>query len=312
VKIGVVSDALDGMALDEGLAFIRRLGVEAIELACAGWFQASPYCDLDVLTSSSRARRRWHDAYREHRLEISALAIHGQPLSPDRDIARSYHHQFEQACQLAESIGVRRLTLLAGLPEGAPGDSSPSWIVSAFPPSNQRVLEWQWEERLLPYWIAHARIAADHGCLLCFELHPSDMLHHPAALLQLRDAVGETVGCNFDPAHLFWQGVDPLEAIGFLGSAIYHVHAKDLSISPRSRVSGVLDATPFSNVGQRAWSFRSVGQGHDDRFWLDFVNQLCDIGYDDVLSIEHEDPMVGPKDGLVTSVAFLQHVLEDS
>ncbi len=183
-------------------------------------------------------------------------------------------------------------------------------MVSAWPPEGAEALRYQWEERVLPYWVEHAEIARSHGVRLCFEMHPSDVVHHPRALLRLREHVGETVGCNFDPSHLFWQGIDPLEAIRTLGEAIYHVHAKDTRISRHhARVNGLLDTTPFDDFAARAWNFRTVGFGHDERFWRDFASELRAVGYDDVVSIEHEDFYLDLTEGITKAAALLRTVL---
>jgi sugar phosphate isomerase/epimerase len=312
MKLGVVSTALGELPFADGLAYAQSLGLSAIEVTCAGWQENLEYGDPVELASDSTARHRWLDAFKRAGLEISALSIHGQPLSPDPEIARKYDHQFRAACQLAEQVGVERLTLLAGLPEGCPGDQTPCWVVNAFPPQNHDIYRWQWEERCIPYWIEHGRVASDHGCRLCFEMHPCDIVYHPSALLKLREAVGPVVGCNFDPSHLFWQGIDSLAAMRHLGPAIYHVHAKDTVIDRAvADLDGVLDPKPFSQIGERAWTFRTVGYGHDTAFWREFVSTLRVIGYDDVLSIEHEDEYLDLREGLEKAVTFLRPLIFD-
>lgn len=310
MKLGAVSTALMQFEFEEGLAVFERLGLEAIEIACAGFQTNLRYGDPERLLADDSERERWLDAIQRHGLEISALGIHGQPLSPDPAIADEYSLQFRRACQFAEAIGVDRLTLLAGLPEGSPGDRSPCWVTSAFPPYNQAIVQWQWEERVIPYWREHGRFAEDHGCRLCFEMHPSDVVYNPASLLRLREAVGPVVGCNYDPSHLFWQGIDTLAAMRHLADAIYHVHAKDTRVQEHyARINGVLDSKPFSDIAQRAWTFRTVGYGHDELFWREFVSTLRAIGYDDVLSIEHEDEYMDLQEGLEKGFAFLKPIV---
>ena len=115
------------------------------------------------------------------------------------------------------------------------------------------------------------------------------------------------MGCNFDPSHLVWQGIDVLEALRALGDAVYHVHAKDVRVQTHNvRRDGILDPKPYSELGGRAWTFRTVGYGHGEGFWRDFVSTLRLIGYDDVLSIEHEDEYADSSEGLAKAVAFLR------
>jgi sugar phosphate isomerase/epimerase len=243
-------------------------------------------------------------------LKISALAIHGEPLHPDPNISGTYDKEFREACQLAAQIGVTRFTLLSGLPEAQPGDKTPNWILYPYPPVCMDQFNWQWEQKLIPYWKEHGKIAEDHGVRLCFEMHPVDMVFKPEGLLRLRDAVGKVVGCNLDPSHLFWQDMDILEVIRALGDAIYHVHAKDSRPDPHTvRVNGILDAKTFQDTRARSWIFRTVGYGHPEEFWRAFISTLRTVGYDDVLSIEHEDPLIDPEEGFELAVALLQRVL---
>jgi sugar phosphate isomerase/epimerase len=288
---------------------LSELGLATIEIACAGYFDQR-HADPDRLLADDAELARWREVFERCHLEISAFAIHGQPLAPDRETARRYSHQFRQVCRLAEAVGVRRLTLLAGLPEAREGDSSPCFIVGPFPPENLDAYRWQWEERVLPYWREHAKVAEDHGCALCFEMQVGDVVYNPQTLMRLRHEIGSVVGCNFDPSHLVWQGIDVCEALRLLGEAVYHVHAKDIQVQRHNtRVNGVLDPTPFDQTSERAWLFRTVGYGQPEHFWRDMISTLRSIGYDDALSIEHEDRYMDPGEGLQKAIAFLRPLI---
>lgn len=306
MRLGVVSSALVQLELPEALNRVQAMGLSAVEIACAGWQSNLRHGDPAVLAHDAQARKRWQEEFSSRGLEISALAIHGQPLSPVREVAEAYRRQFRDACLLAQQIEVSRLTLLGGLPEGADGDTSPHWVINAFPFDQGDVLEWQWEQRVIPYWTEQGRIADEHGCRLCFEMHPMDVIYNPRSLRRLREAVGPVVGVNFDPSHLWWQGIDPLEALRELSDCIYHVHAKDVQVNEHLvRVNGLFDATPFGRIAERAWSFRTVGYGHEELFWRQFISVLREIGYDDVLSIEHEDEYMDLLEGLEKGAQFL-------
>ena len=70
------------------------------------------------------------------------------------------------------------------------------------------------------YWTKLAAAAKDSGVTkLCVELHGHQLVYNVPTLLKLRKAIGEIVGANFDPSHLFWTGADPLAAIDALGDA---------------------------------------------------------------------------------------------
>lgn len=304
--LGSIATNFTDLTPEEGLALMRRLGVTHLELACGGFFDDLRFGDPRALLADRHALARWQYDLDAAGVTISALAVHGAPLSPDRAQATRHTEDFIVACEFAEAIGVSRITLLAGLPEAVAGDRSPAWIVVADPGDNVDVLERQWQERVLPYWRGHAAIADDRGVRLCFEMVGSDVLHNPPALLRLRAEIGDVIGCNFDPSHLFWQGIDPLRAIEYLDGAIYHAHAKDTEITDVAAVTGLLDVKPFALPQERAWNFRTAGQGHGVDFWRSYVAALQSAGYDDVISIEHEDARVDGATGLSDAVAFLR------
>ena len=309
MHLGGVSAVFINRSLQEAAHRMRELGLQSIEIGTGGHFPKN-HCDPAHLLSDQSALETFRQTLADSGLTISAFAIHGEPLHPDSNIACAYDREFRAACALAEKLDVTRMTLLAGLPEAAPGDKVPNWILYPFPLRNSEMYQWQWEQRLIPYWKEHGKIAEDHGVRLCFEMHPADMVFKPEALLRLRDAVGPVIGCNLDPSHLFWQGMDILEVIRTLGDAIYHAHAKDSRLDPHNvRVNGLLDAKEFKDMKRRSWLFRTVGYGHSEEFWRDFVSELRLAGYDDVLSIEHEDPLIDPEEGFELAVGLLQKVL---
>jgi sugar phosphate isomerase/epimerase len=131
-----------------------------------------------------------------------------------------------------------------------------------------------------------------------------------STFFRLRDAVGETVGVNFDPSHLLWMGADPLAAIAALGSANYHVHAKDTRLEPEAlALDGRIEIRPAEDFTQRAWNYVTLGRGHDEAWWRRFCQALAAIGYDDVLSIEHDYLALPPIDGVKQSVGLLRRVM---
>ena len=148
------------------------------------------------------------------------------------------------------------------------------------------------------------------------ELHGGFSVHTPATLLRLREAAGEVIGANLDPSHMWWQGIDPVQAIAILGKAgaIHHFHAKDTTIDPVNvNRYGITDMQPYTNMQERAWQFRTVGYGHDLKTWADIISALRLYGYDYAVSIEHEDGLMSIDEGFTKAVRNLQQVLmEDS
>jgi sugar phosphate isomerase/epimerase len=253
------------------------------------------------------ARNRFASAFAERGLIISALSCHGNPIHPNAERAAHDDGVFRDTVRLASELSVDRVNLFSGCPGDGPSAAQPNWVTCAWPPEFGEMLAWQWDDVVLPYWTEAASFARDHGVRLGFEMHPGMVVYNPKTLLRLRAAVGEVVGANLDPSHLFWQGIDPIEAIRALGPAIHHVHAKDTALDAHNiAVNGVLDVDSHRNVSERSWVFRSVGDGHDLLFWKRFVSALRVAGYDHVLSIEHEDSLASVAEGLDRAVATLR------
>ena len=311
MKLGVVHTVFYRNTLEEALGECRRLGLEYMEIGGGGYLPKN-HIDVRELSRDVDALNQFRESLAEHDVSLSALAIHGQPLHPDATVSNAYGQEFRATCKIADGLGVDRLTLLAGLPGAGPEDLHPNWITYPFPPENIERLAWQWSERLIPYWREHAKIAEDHGVKLCFELHPADLVFQPSGLLRLRREIGPVVGANLDPSHLTWQGMDIRTVILALGDAIYHVHAKDSWLNPAViREDGVLDAKHHKYENERAWIFRTIGYGNSEQWWRDFVSTLRMVGYDYVLSIEHEDSLMDPIEGLERAVEFLRRIVPD-
>ena len=177
-----------------------------------------------------------------------------------------------------------------------------------WPDDYLRILEYQWNDVLIPYWKEAVRFANEHKVTkIALEMHPGFCVYNPETLLKLRAAVGETIGANFDPSHLIWQGIDPVSAIRALEGAIYHVHAKDTKIDKYNTAKfGVLDTKHYGDEIHRSWVFRTVGYGNGLQYWRDMISNLRLVGYDKVMSIEHEDSLMSIDEGLEKAVAFLK------
>jgi sugar phosphate isomerase/epimerase len=311
VKLGVFTVLLHRLPLEQALDRLVGLGVEAVEIG-TGNYPGSAHCDPDELLADEAKARAFLDAIESRGLVLSALSQHGNPLHPDVTLARGAHETWRKTVRLAERLGVGDVIAFSGCPGDHEGARYPNWVTCAWPDDFLRILDWQWEERVVPYWTDEAAFARDHGVRIAFEMHPGFVVYNPETLLRLRAAVGPEVGANFDPSHLFWQGIDPVEAIRVLGEAgaLFHFHAKDTYIDPvNARVHGVLDTKPYSEIPRRSWTFRTVGYGHGEFVWRDIVSALRTVGYDGVLSIEHEDALASVDEGLAKAVAFLRPLL---
>ncbi|MDX8527060.1 sugar phosphate isomerase/epimerase [Mesorhizobium sp. MSK_1335] len=307
MKIGMITDSLGNLSFDEMLRASAELGLETLEFACGNWSSA-PHIDLAAMLDSAATRADFVAKVRDHGLTIAALNCSGNPLHPGPQ-GKKHHQVTQDTIRLASLMGIDRVVMMSGLP-GGPGDANPNWIITDWPPECADIQRYQWDDRIIPYWRDLVKFANNLGIgKLCLELHGHQAVYNVQTLFRLRDDVGETVGANYDPSHPIWMGADPIAAIRKLGSAIYYVHAKDTRIEPiPAAIDGMLDARPPNHYADRAWNYITLGYGHGETWWRQFCTALKQVGYDDVLSIEHEDMMLSPMEGMRKSVALLRNV----
>ena len=309
MKIGVLTVLFQQMPLEKALDYIRDVGAEAVELG-TGNYPGNAHCDPDKLLRSDDDVKKLKSAVEDRGMIISALSCHGNPLHPQKAIAQEHDRVFRQTVLLAEKLGVDRVIGFSGCPGDSEDAKYPNWVTCPWPDDFSNIVEWQWKEKVIPYWKEAGDFAESHGVKLCFEMHPGFVVYNSETLLRLRSEVGNVVGANLDPSHLFWQGMDPLRVVRKIGDAIYHVHAKDTAIDPiNTEVNGVLDTKPYSDEISRSWIFRTVGYGHPLDWWKKFVSELRLVGYDYVLSIEHEDSLMSPEEGFKKAFVTLKEAV---
>jgi sugar phosphate isomerase/epimerase len=308
MRIGLVTDGLPDLPLPDLLHTAAELGIATLEFGCGNWSSA-PHLKLGTLLGSAPARADFLAQLNAHGLAISALNCSGNPLHPGEQ-GQAHREVTSATINLAGQLGVQRVVMMSGCP-GGPGDANANWVTTAWPPEAARVLEWQWAEQVIPYWRGLVREANAAGVeQVCLELHGQQNVYNVATLFRLRDAVGPMVGANLDPSHLFWMAADPLEAVAALEDAIYHVHAKDTRINRAvAPVNSQIDVTAMDDLEARAWSYVTLGDGHDLGWWRRFCDALRAVEYDDVLSIEHEDIARSPIEGVRLSVELLRKAI---
>ena len=309
MKLSVLANLYGAKPLDETLKILSGLGVHTVEIG-AGGYPGKAHCNPAELLADEKKFKAFVATFKKYDVEICALAAHGNPLHPDKATADMFDKDFREAVLLAEKLGVDTVITFSGCPGDHEGAKYPNWVTCPWPDDFLAILEWQWNEKLIPYWKEAGAFAAAHGVKVAFEMHPGFCVYNPETLLKLRAAVGEVLGANFDPSHLVWQGIDPVAAIRELKGAIYHVHAKDTKIDKYNTArNGVLDTKHYGLELERAWVFRTVGYGNGESYWRDLVSNLRLCGYDKVLSIEHEDSVMSIDEGLRKAVSFLKDII---
>ena len=309
MKLGVLTVLFQDRPLDTALDQLVKMGVQAVEIG-TGSYPGNAHCNPTELLKDQKAIKAYRKNIEDRGLMISAFSCHANPLSPDKAFAAESDRIYRETVRLASEMEVGVVNLFSGCPGDSDDAKFPNWVTCAWPPEYLQVLEWQWNQKVIPYWQEAGPFAEKAGVKLAFEMHPGFVVYNPETLLRLREDVGPVIGANYDPSHLFWQGIDPVASIHYLSGAIHHFHAKDTYMDARNiAVNGVLDTKPYSKLPQRSWTFRTVGYGHDQFTWRSIVSALRLSGYDYVMSIEHEDPLASIDEGLGKAISFLKDVL---
>lgn len=312
MKLGVVDLALSDMSTEQMLQYTSGLGLGAVEIG-AGCHPGESHSNPEELLSDKSKLAAYKELFKKYDTIISALSVHGNPVSPDKEQAKYCDYVFDRACRLANELELDTVITFSGCPGGSPGDKMPNWVTCAWPNEYLQVLDYQWNDVLIPYWTKKAELAKSYGVTkIALEMHPGFCVYNTETLLRLRNAVGSSIGANFDPSHLIWQGIDPVASIKEIGKAgaMYHFHAKDTKIDKyNTAINGVLDTKSYGDVLSRSWVFRSLGYGTDTQLWKEMISALQVIGYNHVLSIEHEDSYMTTREGLEKAISFLKDVM---
>jgi len=312
VKIGVLLVLYQNLPFGDALKKAQEMGLEAVEIGVGG-YPGNAHCNTAELLADEAKLADWKKTLDDSGLTVSALSVHGNPLHPQTAVADGFHQDWRNAVLMAEKLGVDTVITFSGCPGDQEGAKYPNWVTCAWPPDFQEILKWQWEEKLIPYWQTESAFAADHGVeKIALEMHPGFCVYNTETLLKLRQAVGENIGANFDPSHLYWQGMDPVACIKKIGQegALFHFHAKDVHVDPQNAaLNGTLDAKPYDDLAGRSWLFRTIGYGHGIQECKTIISALRTVGYDGAISIEHEDSLASVDEGFKKAVEVLQQAV---
>ncbi|QOR67199.1 sugar phosphate isomerase/epimerase [Cytobacillus suaedae] len=311
MKLGVFTVLFSQKNFIEMLDYVKEAGLDAVEIGTGG-YPGDAHCKLDELLENESARKDYLEQVTSRGLTISAFSCHGNPISPDKAFAEESDQVLQKTIKLASLMNVPVVNCFSGTAGDHEGAKYPNWPVAPWPNEFGDILKWQWEEKLIPYWKEVGQFAKESNVKIGLELHGGFLVHTPYTMLKLREETCDAIGANLDPSHLWWQGIDPVAAIKILGKAgaIHHFHAKDTYIDQDNvNMYGLTDMQPYGNVQTRAWSFRSVGCGHSLQEWSDMMSALRTFGYDYVVSIEHEDPIMSIEEGFTRAVNNLKSII---
>ena len=313
MRCGLFTDALAHFSLQEMISWCRTRGILDLDLGVGGYSPA-PHLDAAALLNDHARLRAFVRSLEAEGCSISALNASGNPLHPDPATSSAHDAALRQALRLASALGVSRVVAMSGCPGSPRGGEWPVFAAGAWLPDMEGLWQWQWEQRIAPYWRELAGWAEREapGVVLCFELHPGMSIYNPASFQLLQSVAGASIQVNFDPSHFWWQGTDPVRVTSELGASIGFAHGKDTRMNAaRIESNGVLDfAWPERPPDELPWHFAAVGAGHTLDEWSRLISALTASGYDGVISIEHEDPNLTPEQGIEASLTALLQVIE--
>lgn len=305
--IGVVLEAFLDRPLDEVMGWVRAAAPEVTHIEVGvGGYAPHPHCDVEALLSSPDVRKEWLESIERQGLSISARNVWGNPLHPERELARCHDEDLRNAILLATLLGVNRVVAMAGCPAAVPGDATPHFAAGGWLPFLESVYDKQWDDAIAPYWsdlAAFAR-AENPDLLVCLELHPGTSVFNVETFERLA-ALGPSIAANLDPSHFFWMGMDGHAVARRIGEWVGHVHGKDTMFhSEYLALNGVLDRRWPAPAKLMPWTFAVPGRGHDAAWWAALFEALRDSPAT-VVSIEHEDPFVSAEEGVPEAATLL-------
>lgn len=281
------------LPFDEMCAKASEMGYDGLELATWGNHVSAKRAAVDMeYVNSLKA------SLEKHNLKAWAISAHlsGQLVG---DVLDSRHNGFapssvadqpekmrEWAIQevkdtilAAKNLGIKTITGFMG---------SPIWAYwYSFPQTSQTMVD-EGYATIVERWTPLFDEMDKYGILFALEVHPTEIAFDYYSFVKLLKAFDyrKTLGMNFDPSHLLWQGIKPHLMIRELPDRIYHVHMKDARVT-LDGLNGILGSHLEFGDPKRGWNFCSLGRGHVD--FEAIIRELNSIGYEGPLSVEWED-----------------------
>ncbi|MDR2780718.1 MAG: sugar phosphate isomerase/epimerase [Synergistaceae bacterium] len=206
--------------------------------------------------------------------------------------------EMKYTARAARNMGVGVVTGFVG---------SPIWNYwYSFPQTSQEQVASAFKETA-ELWNPILDVFDECGVKFALEVHPTELAFDYYSSLKILDAFGcrPAFGFNFDPSHLFWQGVNPALFLRDFSDRIYHVHMKDVAVVLDGR-SGILGSHIEFGDARRGWNFRSLGHGHVN--FEEIIRELNAMNYQGPLSVEWEDSGMDREFGAKEALEFVRRV----
>lgn len=304
------------LPLEEMCKKAKEFGYDGLELACWG-----DHFEVDKALSDDSYCQRKRDLLEKYDLKLFAISAHlvGQAVSDNIDarhqaILPEYIWQDgdpagvnERAAEEMKNTARAAQKLGVGVVNGFTG--SPIWhLIYDFPPTPREMIDAGFQ-RFADDWNPILDVFQECDVKFGLEVHPGEIAFDCYSAETALKALGgrKEFGFNFDPSHLIWQGIDPVEFIRMFPDRIYHVHMKDASVTLNGR-TGILASHLRFGDPRRGWDFRSVGRG-GVRF-EEIIRALNAAGYpaDAPLSVEWEDSGMEREAGAAEAAQFCHNV----
>ncbi|HUS17731.1 MAG TPA: sugar phosphate isomerase/epimerase [Chloroflexia bacterium] len=288
MKLGLLSAAFPNLTLEQFLEWSAGNGFQMVEVACwpqsTGARRYAGVTHIDVATLTPAKARDIQGLLERHNLQISSLAYYPNPLHPDPEHRATVIDHLQKVIRAAELLGVPIVGTFVGRDQHKTVDENFAEFAQVWPPI--------------------VRYAADHGVKIAIENCPmifsrdewpggQNLATTPAIWRRMWEIIPDAnFGLNLDPSHLVWQMIDYSRVVYEVGSRIFHVHAKDMRIDREGLYQhGVM------SLGTGWMIPRLPGLG--EVRWDQFLSALYAVGYDYVISIEHEDSAFEKTEDLV-------------
>jgi sugar phosphate isomerase/epimerase len=276
MKLGFLTAAFPDQTLEEVARWAQDSGFEALEIACwpSSGGKARRYAGVSHIDVEDFDPKRVRDLMQRHGLEISALAYYPNNLDPDPEVRNAANDHLRRVVEAAQRLEVGVVGTFVGRDQHRSVDDNFEDFKKVWPP-------------LVRFARQHDVRIAIENCPMIFSADEwpggRNLAYSPANWRRMFEIVpDDNFGLNLDPSHLVWQMIDYVRVVRDFAPRIFHVHAKDMEIDR----DGLYEHGVMSlGVGWQVPRLPGLGEVRWDRF----IAALYAIGYDWVVSIEHED-----------------------